>query len=137
MFTFDLKGMEQTLQDLENLFSARALLEIKDNALKEGSEFMQKKLHAAQLLTKDSGTMASELTFSDPRWDGTERVISIHWKGDNERYRVVHLVENGFYAKDGSFVKPAAYGQIESILASNRAAYIEIIKRSIARQIGA
>lgn len=137
MFKFELKGVEQTLQDLENLFSAKSLIEIKDNALKEGAEFMKGKLHAAQLLTKDSGTMASELTFSEPRWDGTERVISIHWKGDNERYRVVHLVENGFYAKDGSFVKPAAYGQIENVLASNRAAYIEVVKNSIARQIGA
>lgn len=137
MFTFNIEGIEQTLADLEAIFSPRALLKIKDKALNEGAEFMKGKIYAAQLQTKDTGTMADELTFSEPRWIGTERVITLHWRGVNDRYRVVHLVENGFYAKDGSFVKPAAYGQIENVLASNRAEYIRIVKNSIARQIGA
>lgn len=98
---------------------------------------MHGKIHAAQLQTKDTGATASELTFSEPKTIDGERVITIHWKGDKERYRVVHLVENGFYAKDGSFVKPVGYGQIENVLASNQARYIQIVQNSIARQIGA
>ncbi|WP_411842173.1 HK97 gp10 family phage protein [Salinicoccus sp. HZC-1] len=137
MFTFNVDGIEQTLADLESIFSEQNLQKIKDKALEEGATFMRNKIHAAQLKTKDTGAMASEVTFSDPQTIDGERVVTIHWKGPDNRYRVVHLVENGFYDRSGKFIKPAGYGQIENVLASNQARYIQIVQNSIARQIGA
>lgn len=137
MFKFDLKGAEDVIEDLESLFSPKALLKIKDKALIEGAEFMKKKIHDAQMSTKDTGKTAKELTYSKPRFVGDERVITFHWEGDLERYRVIHLVENGFYAKDGKFIKPDAYGQLEGIMAMHMDEYIRIVRDSIARQIGA
>lgn len=137
MFKFELKGAEDVISDIENLFSRAALLKIKDKALVEGAKFMEKKIHAAQVSTKDTGETAKELTYSEPRFVGTERVITFYWKGDSERYRVIHLVENGFFDKSGKFIKPEAYGQLEGIMAMHIDEYVRIVRDSIARQIGA
>lgn len=137
MITINVEGIEQTIEDLESLFGSMNLQKIKDNALKEGAAFMRDKIHEAQLKTADTGAMASEVTFSDPKTIDGQRTVTIHWRGPDNRYAVVHLVENGFHDRSGKFIRPAAYGQLENVLAANRTRYIKIVQSSIARQIGA
>lgn len=137
MFSFNVEGIERTIEDLESLFSPSNLQKIKDRALKEGAEFMRNKINEAQLKTKDTGAMASEVTFSEPRNIDGKRTVTIHWRGPENRYAVVHLVENGFHDRSGTFIKPRAYGQIEGVIASNIKRYTDIVQNSIARQIGA
>lgn len=137
MFIINIDGIEKTLNDLDSLFSPENLKKIKDNALNEGAEFLRDKIYQMQDATKDTGAMRDELTFSDPQWLKGERVITIHWRGPKDRYRVVHLVENGFYDRSGKFIKPDAYGGIEGVLNSYRNEYLQIVQDSIARQIGA
>lgn len=135
MFTFDLKGVEQTIDDLERILGQEALLKALDAALIKGAEFMKKKLYAALDQTKDTGAMRDELVFSDPRWVDGERTVTLHWRGPENRYAVVHLVENGFYDRAGVFQKPDGYGQIENVLAANRSQYIKIVADELQRQI--
>src|SRR5690625_795450 len=112
MFKFNVEGIERTIEDLEALFNPKNLQKIKDNALEEGAEFLRDKIHEAQKKTADTGAMAEEVTFSEPRTINGVRAITIHWRGPKNRYAVVHLVENGFHDRSGKFIKPAAYGQI-------------------------
>lgn len=136
MFKFEVKGMEQTMQDLERLFSPGNLLKVQDKALEEGAEFLKNKIYEAQDRTKETGAMRDELTFSKPYTLNGERVITIHWRGPKKRYTVVHLVENGFFHENsGKFIKPDAYGDIESVMSVNLTEYLNIVRRSIERQI--
>ncbi|GAB3061878.1 hypothetical protein ACFOU0_06070 [Salinicoccus sesuvii] len=135
MFKFELKGVEQTIQDLEAHFSPAALLKAKDKALTKGAEFLKDKLYIMLDQTKDTGAARDELTFSKPQWIDGERVITLHWRGNKDRYRVIHLIENGFYDRSGNFKKPEGYGQIENVLAANRVEYIKIVADELQRQI--
>ncbi|WP_271401442.1 hypothetical protein [Salinicoccus roseus] len=134
MFAFDLKGVEQTIDDLERILGHEALMRAKDAALKKGAEFMKRKIYEAQWRARRTGATATAITFSEPRWVDGERVITIHW-GD-EQYRVIHLLENGFYGRDGDFVKPKNnYGLIENTMAANRSQYLKIVADELQRQI--
>lgn len=133
MIKFDLKGVEETIADLEKILGHEALMKAQDAALEKGADFLKRKIYEAQWRHRDTGRTAKAVTFSEPRWVDGERVITVHWKG--EQYRVIHLQENGFYGRDGKFVKPDSYGLIEGVMAANRSQYLKIVADELQRQI--
>lgn len=127
---------DKLLEDLEKEFGEEGIIKHIDNALTEGAEFMLGKIRERLLMYKDTGATAEELQAGDPFTFRGQRTISLHWRGSEKRFEIVHLNERGYFLANGRFFKPPAYGQIEATVNRYNKDYQNVVRSAFLKSIG-
>lgn len=131
----EIKGQKQLMAELEKRFGKRSMTRKIDAALREGAKVFEKALIYEFATTPDKGyaegATIDEITISDPMWLGGERVIRIHWRGPDNRYRIIHLNEWGTVKNPN----PPRKGVIARTMKKAEAAYRQAVRRSLERSI--
>ncbi|WP_279750777.1 HK97 gp10 family phage protein, partial [Staphylococcus aureus] len=102
-----ISGDKSLDKELEKRFGVKEMVKIQDRALIAGAKIIVEEVKKQLKPSKKTGALINEVTFTDPEWIKGKRTITIHWRGPKERYRLVHLIENGHVQKGtGKFIKP-------------------------------
>ncbi|WP_370882790.1 hypothetical protein [Staphylococcus aureus] len=108
------------------------MVKIQDRALIAGAKIMVEEVKKQLKPSKKTGALINEVTFTDPEWIKGKRTITIHWREPKERYRLVHLIENGHVQKGtGKFIKPKAMGGVNRAIRQVQNKYFETLKREL------
>lgn len=125
----DVKGQKKLERQLEQKLGKRAMTQVVDRALEAGAEVFERELVKQLETFKDTGATVRELRFSKPRDVGGARTITAHWKGPDDRYRIIHLNEFGTVKNPN----PRGKGAIARALRNSEKAYRAAIKKEVAK----
>lgn len=120
-------GERELFGRLDKVFGKENVERISDKALIAGGEVFIKELKAQFETFKDTGASIREITLSDPYTVGSERVVTVHWKGKEDRYRIIHLNEFGTVQNPN----PAGKGAIARAMRNAEKEYIRTVKREM------
>ena len=126
-----IKGLSNLLADLEKRLGPAKVKSISDQALKEGARVFVEELRAQFELFKDTGASIDEITISEPMTIGGVRTIKIHWRGPNNRYRIIHLNEWGTVKNPN----PRGKGAIARAMRNAENAYKAAVKEAVRRGV--
>ena len=127
----DIKGLNSTLIDLEKIIGKRRLRSIVDKALIDGAKVIESYLKRNFQDFKDTGQSIAEITVSKPETLNGKRTIRIHWKGPENRWRIIHMNEYGTVKNPN----PRGKGAIERALRAGREQYFRTIEQEISRAL--
>lgn len=123
-----IKGMKKLLKELESRFGEQNVQRISDTALKKGAEVFVRELKAEFESFRDTGASIDEMTISEPYTTSNgERTVKIHWKGPDNRYRIIHINEWGTIKNPN----PKGKGAIARAMRNAENAYRNVIKKEI------
>lgn len=123
-----IKGMNNLLKELENRFGDQNVQRISDTALRKGAEVFVRELKAEFESFRDTGASIDEITVSEPYTAASgERTVKIHWKGPDNRYRIIHINEWGTIKNPN----PRGKGAIARAMRNAENAYRKVIKQEI------
>lgn len=133
----EFEGIKRLEKELETTYGPENMKRISRKALTAGVEAMQKIVKAEQQKHRDTGETVSSITMSDIIENGEHMYIKIHWNDGTKpsRYNVIHLQENGFYNKDGTFNSPSSKGMLQRIMIAGRKAYTETIETELRKSL--
>ncbi|HDG6366741.1 TPA: HK97 gp10 family phage protein, partial [Staphylococcus aureus] len=105
---------DKTLEsELEKRFGIKEMVKVQDKALVAGAKVIVEEVKKQLKPSKNTGALINEVSYSEPEWIKGRRTITVHWRGPKDRYRLVHLIENGHVQKGtGKFIKPKAMGGV-------------------------
>ncbi|WP_337227953.1 hypothetical protein [Staphylococcus succinus] len=129
----ELTGLKELESELNKMFSPERVERIIDKGLVAGGQRMLHLIKQEQAKYRETGSTVSEATLSDPMTIGGQRVVKIHWRGPNKRYAIIHLQEQGFYNRDGSYNSPASKGALQRVVIEGRKVYLETVKNEFQR----
>lgn len=118
-------GQEKLIAELEKRFGKAKMQQISDRALKAGAEVFVKELKAQLATFKDTGATIREVTISEPFTQSGVRTVKVHWRGPDNRYRIIHLNEWGTIQNP----RPRGKGKIALAMRNAENAYREAIKK--------
>jgi len=130
-----IKGLNKLLADLEKRLGPDKIRNISDHALKEGARVFVEELRAQFELFKDTGASIDEITISEPMTIGGVRTIKIHWRGPNNRYRIIHLNEWGTVKNPNPRGKGAIARAMRNAESAYKAAVKEAVKEAVRRGV--
>lgn len=123
----EIKGEKELLRQLEARIGEREAKRISDEALKQGARVFVKELERQFETFKDTGASIDEISLKGPL-NGTDgRLVKVHWKGPNERYRIIHLNEWGTIQNPN----PKGKGAIARALKNSEDDYRAAVKKAI------
>ncbi|MDQ0228414.1 HK97 gp10 family phage protein [Metabacillus niabensis] len=122
-----ISGLEKLMRQLEKRYGQQNMQRISDKALLAGARVFVKELKSQFESFKDTGASIDEITISEPMWLGSVRTVKVHWRGPNNRYRIIHLNEWGTIKNPN----PQGKGAIARALKNAEAAYRNAIKKAI------
>lgn len=125
--TVKLRGMEAIEKSLEQKYGARKMRQITDKALVAGGEVIVEEIKKNFEFFKDTGASIEEVTLSKPSLLNGARTIKVHWKGPEDRYRIIHLNEFGTIQNPN----PRGKGAVNRALRSGRDTYFKTVKRHL------
>lgn len=125
--TVKLKGMKELERALERKYGKQKMKKITDKALIAGGQVIIKEIQGNFQSFKDTGASIDEVTLSKPYSLNGVRTIKVHWKGPEDRYRIIHLNEFGTIKNPN----PRGKGAIDRALRSGRDAYFKVVKRQL------
>lgn len=128
-----LEGLKEFESELNRLFSPARVERIVDKALVAGGRKMLHMIKQEQAKYREAGATVSEATLSDPMTVAGKRIVKIHWRGPNRRYAVIHLQEQGFYNKDGTFNSPDSKGALQRVVIEGQKTYAKTVRDEIQR----
>ena len=128
-----LEGLKQFEQELNMLFSPERVQRIVDKALVAGGRKMVHMIKQEQVKYRETGSTVSEATLSDPMTVAGKRIVKVHWRGPKNRYAVVHLQEQGFHNRDGTYNNPDSKGSLQRTVIEGERVYAETVRDEIAR----
>lgn len=120
-------GQEKLIAELEKRFGKTAMQQVSDRALKAGAEVFVKELKVQLATFKDTGATIREVTISEPFTQAGARTVKVHWRGPDNRYRIIHLNEWGTIKNP----RPRGKGKIALALRNAEKVYREAIKKAI------
>lgn len=115
------KGLNKVLMDLEKQLGAKVTDKVAKEALQAGAKELVKELDTEFEKFKDTGESIREITVGQYENIRGLRRIRVHWQGDQERYRIIHLNEWGTVQNP----KPDGFGAIARAMEKSRKSYIE------------
>ncbi|WP_457803520.1 hypothetical protein [Staphylococcus aureus] len=119
-------------RELEKHFGIKEMVKVQDKALIAGAKVIVEEIKKQLKPSEDSGALISEIGRTEPEWIKGKRTVTIRWRGPFERFRIVHLIENGHVEKKlGKFVKPKAMGGINRAIRQGQNKYFETLKREL------
>lgn len=117
-------------RELEKRFGIKEMVKVQDKALIAGAKVIVEEVK--KQLSKDTGALINEVSFSKPEWINGKRTITVHWRGSKDRYKIVHLIEYGHVQKGtGKFIKPKAMGGVNRAIRQGQNKYFETLKREL------
>lgn len=125
--TVKLKGMKELERALEWKYGRQKMKKITDKALIAGGQVIIKEIQGNFQSFKDTGASIDEVTLSKPYSLNGVQTIKVHWKGPDDRYRIIHLNEFGTVKNPN----PDGKGSIDRALRSGRDTYFKIVKRHL------
>ncbi|WP_425203202.1 hypothetical protein [Priestia megaterium] len=126
-----IRGLNKLLSDLEKHLGPDKIRNISDQALKEGARVFVEELKAQFELFKDTGASIDEITISEPMTIAGVRTIKIHWRGPDNRYRIIHLNEWGTVKNPN----PRGKGAIARAMRNAENAYKAAVKEAVRRGV--
>lgn len=124
--TFNFDNFER---DLEKRYGKRAMQDAQKRAVKAGAHMLRNKTGTALYQVKDTGKLAVGTDVRDPELINGEVVAYIYWRGEHRS--LAHLVNNGFRARDGRFIKGRGYQKVDTVLKLNADLYYSLLKREL------
>ncbi|BBL16712.1 TPA: HK97 gp10 family phage protein [Staphylococcus aureus] len=124
---------DKTLEsELEKRFGIKEMVKVQDKALVAGAKVIVEEVKKQLKPSKNTGALINEVSYSEPEWIKGRRTITVHWRGPKDRYRLVHLIENGHVQKGtGKFIKPKAMGGVNRAIRQGQRQYFETLKREL------
>ncbi|HCD5890171.1 TPA: HK97 gp10 family phage protein [Staphylococcus aureus] len=127
-----LTGDKALERELEKRFGIKEMVKLQDRALIAGAKVIVEEVKKQLKASKDTGALISEVGYTEPEWIKGKRTVTIRWRGPFERYRIVHLIENGHTQKGtGNFIKPKAMGGVNRAIRQGKNKYFETLKREL------
>ncbi|OVE34790.1 hypothetical protein CCZ20_24375 [Priestia aryabhattai] len=124
-----IKGINKLLADLEKNLGPAKVQRISDKALKDGAKAFVRELTLQFQSFKDTGESIREITISEPVTISGVRTIKVHWKGPEDRYRIIHLNEWGTVKNPN----PRGKGAIARAMRNSEKAYQAAIREAVRR----
>lgn len=112
-------GMNKLLADIEKHLGKAKMKRVTDAALTAGAKVFVTELKRQFETFRDTGASKDEITISKPYTKGGVRMISVHWRGPKNRYRIIHLNEWGTVKNPN----PRGKGKIAAALRNAEKAY--------------
>ncbi len=122
-------GVNELVSQLEKRYGKEAMKKKVDAALMKGAAVFKRELIKEFNQFKDTGSSLLEITLSTPMTVAGKRTIKVHWKGDKQRYRVIHLNEFGTVNNPN----PKGKGAVARAERAARDAYQQVIKEELGR----
>ena len=122
-----IKGDKQLLAELERKFGSMHVQRISDGALLKGAKVFKRELERQFEDFKKTGASKEEITIADPITLNGNRVVRIHWKGPEGRYRIIHLNEWGTVKNPN----PRGKGAVARAMRNAENAYRETVKKAL------
>ncbi|UFA53859.1 HK97 gp10 family phage protein [Staphylococcus aureus] len=118
--------------ELEKRFGIKEMVKVQDKALIAGAKVIVEEVKKQLKPSKDTGALINEVIYTEPEWIKGKRTITVHWRGPKDRYKLVHLIENGHVQKGtGKFIKPKAMGGVNRAIRQGQNKYFETLKREL------
>lgn len=118
--------------ELEKRFGIKEMVKVQDRALIAGAKVIVEEVKKQLKTSKKTGALINEVTYNKPEWIKGKRTITVHWRGPKDRYRLVHLIENGHVQKGtGKFIKPKAMGGVNRAIRQGQNQYFDTLKREL------
>ena len=127
----EIKGFEKLLDDLEKQYGEKAMTKLSDQSLKAGAQAFVDELKRQFESFKDKGYSIEEIKVSRPKYVNGIRTVTVHWKGEHERYRIIHLNEWGTVKNPN----PKGKGKIAIAERNAKAAFERAVKETFRRGI--
>lgn len=128
----EVKGMPQLIKKLEKKYGRQTMQRLSDEALKEGAKVFVDELKRQLATFKDTGAEYDEVVMDEPAYDATgTRYVKVHWDGPKDRWRVIHLNENGTVQHKN----PRGKGKIAAALIHSEKAYHNAIRDVLKRRM--
>lgn len=129
------EGLKELERQLEQTYGETNMQRIIDKALVAGAKRVLHIVKQEQAKYRKTGATVSEATISEPMTIGGERIVKIHWRGPKNRYAIIHLQENGFYNKDGTFNNPDSKGALQRAILEGKQVYYQTIKSELEKSL--
>lgn len=131
----ELKGDKELLAELEKRFGKAGRTAKIDQALLTGAKVFVEALIYEFATTPhkgySTGATIDEITVSEPMWLGGERVVRIHWRGPDNRHRIIHLNEWGTIKNPN----PPWKGVIARTMKNAQEAYRREVRKHLERSL--
>ncbi|GGI64741.1 hypothetical protein ACFQOY_13665 [Enterococcus alcedinis] len=107
-------GVDDILKNIEAKFGKAKTTRIVNKALKETGDEIVEITKAAVSSYMDTGATYDEVVRSNVKGSALGiKEVSVGWRGDKDRWRLVHLNEFG-YVRKGRFISPRGMGKVQS-----------------------
>jgi len=137
-------GLAEIQQRLKQMMSEKEFKKLTDKAVTAGATVMEKEIGRRLEITLGSksqidystGATVDEIVMSKPKSKRGARTVQIGWNGPLERYRIIHLNENG-YKRDGKFYGPqlGGYKQIAKAMETKKQEVFDATRREMAKRL--
>ncbi|WP_102707014.1 HK97 gp10 family phage protein [Terribacillus saccharophilus] len=127
----EVKGLNKLLQEIESRYGKGNVHRVSDRALEKGAEVFVRELKRQFQAFRDTGASLREITVSKPVSIGSDRLIRIHWKGPDNRYRIIHLNEFGTVKNPTPRGKGAIARAMRNAEDAYRAAVIQAVRSGL------
>lgn len=124
-------GLKELEQELMKQYNPARMEKIIDKALIAGAKRILHIIKQEQSKYRETGATVSEATISEPMTLRGERIVKVHWRGPKNRYAIIHLQEQGFYNRDGTFNSPDSKGALQRAIIEGREVYAQTIKSEL------
>lgn len=129
------EGLKSLEKELNDKYGKENMQRIIDKALVAGGNRILHIIKQEQAKHRDTGATVREATLSEPLESGGGRIVKIHWKGPENRYALIHLQEQGFYNRDGTFNNPSSKGLLQRAIASGREIYFQTVSQEMEKRL--
>lgn len=122
-----INGLKKLQDTLISRYGPVAIQKIIGPSLNKGAELFIKELGSNFESFKDTGASIDEITVSELKVDANGYKVYIHWKGPNDRYRLIHLNEWGSIKNPN----PKGKGKVAFSLKNGQKSYRAVIKKEL------
>ncbi|PTO36882.1 hypothetical protein C6P52_13280 [Enterococcus mundtii] len=134
MANVEMKGVQETIDALENKFGEKKTKTLIKKAINTGAEKVERKLQTDMLVFKDKGYTIDEVVRKNAAYKNHKAQAEIGWNGPHQRYRLIHLNEWG-YTRNGRQIKPRGFGVITKSLKNSEPVYFETVASEVKRNL--
>lgn len=120
-------GMGAITAEIERRLGKEVMDRIGDEAILEGAKVIKKELEKNFESFKDTGASQNEITISDSMPKSTGPSRTIHWRGPERRYALIHLNEWGTIKNPN----PRGKGKVALSLQNAKKEYRKVLKNKL------
>ena len=134
MSDVEIKGVQETLKNLEKKLGSRKIRAITKEAVDAGAKQVEKRLQKDMLVFKDKGYPIDEVVKTEAIFRNNQANAKIGWNGPHERYRIIHLNEWG-YTRNGKQIRPRGFGVITKSLKDSEPLYFNTVAEEVKKNL--